>query len=166
MLSKNIHRQQLAAQCNSNYPTERYNITYLYLDTGMISWLKQDFSTEHTTSTETGAWNSLASFPLQWSISFSAFHPVVCRYWWSLCTISKACEWKWRRQVYSQGDKLLVKGMQIRKKVKVTGIIWPFSVLLWHLKQLLVLYHLRINKKLSVNKKWVWDKHFRKKNQF
>lgn len=92
MLSKNIHRQQLAAQCNSNYPTERYNITYLYLDTGMISWLKQDFSTEHTTSTETGAWNSLASFPLQWSISFSAFHPVVCRYWWSLCTISKADE--------------------------------------------------------------------------
>jgi len=49
---QNIHRQQLSAQCNSNDPTERYNITYLHPDTGMTSWLKQDFSTEHTTPTE------------------------------------------------------------------------------------------------------------------
>lgn len=50
---QNIHRQQLSAWCNSNYPTEKY-IIYLHPAIGMTSWLKQDFSTEYTTPAEIG----------------------------------------------------------------------------------------------------------------
>lgn len=159
-----IHRQQLSAHCNSNYPTEKYSITYLHPDIGMTSCLKQDFSTKYTTPTKIGVWNSLASFgtyttdPYRsgiftlWLVGTGE----VCVLFWNLWTKVK------KASLFSERLKHLVKESVIQsistgeftrvcksENVKITGIIWPFSVLLGYLKQCWALDHLRIKKTLS-----------------
>lgn len=114
---QNIHRQQLSAQCNSKHPTESYNITYLYLDTSMISCLKIIF----LYSTYYSNCKRSEKFPCKFSLA--VIHTVQCFSPCNLQVLVKfVCYFQslWtevkKASLFSGRLKLLVKSMQIRKK--------------------------------------------------